>query len=263
MNLAILSAVTAFCAEAAYLAPIAPVAAQTAIPAAAQAGAEQTREVKQAEAPAETAAAGPGSDRDEAALRQFDDDGFEGALAFSDLSDDEIAARLVDYLETSKTLQGDFTQVAPSGAVSTGRFYVRRPGLLRFEYDDPNPLLIVANGGVVYVRDDALETTDSYPLGRTPLKFLLSKKVDLSDAEIVGVDRGVDNAAVTFASSDDETEGELTVIMAAPEIALRRWIVRDRQNGVTVVSLENVREGDAIASRLFRAPDAGGSFLKN
>ena len=184
-------------------------------------------------------------------------------LVFEGESDEQAVARLEAYLESVDTLNGEFTQVSPSGAISTGRFYIRRPGLLRFEYDPPTPLLIVANGGMVYVRDEALETTDSYPLGRTPLKFLLRKKVDLEDATVVGVDRGVDTLAVTFASDEDETEGELTVIVSAPEMRLVRWIVRDIQNGITVVTLDNVKSGERLANRLFRTPDAGGAFLKN
>ena len=188
---------------------------------------------------------------------------FDGPLAYDGESDDAVVARLRDYLENIDTLQGDFTQIAPSGAISAGKFYLRRPGLLRFEYEPPTPLLIVANGGLVYVRDEALETTDSYPVGKTPLKFLLRKKIEMEDAKIVGVDRGVDTVSVTFASQDDETEGELSVVVSAPEMELKRWIVRDLQNGITVVTLENVVEGERLASRLFEAPDAGGMFLKD
>ena len=96
-------------------------------------------------------------------------------VVFEGESDEAVVERLKDYLENLDTLTGDFTQIAPSGAISTGKFYLRRPGFLRFEYEPPTPLLIVANGGMVYVRDEALETTDSYPVGRTPLKFLLRK----------------------------------------------------------------------------------------
>lgn len=182
-------------------------------------------------------------------------------LVFADESDDAVADKLINYIEHLDTLRGDFTQIAPSGAISEGKFYLRRPGFLRFEYEPPQPLLIVANGGMVYVRDDALDTTDSYPVGKTPLKFLLGKKIDRDDAKVVQVDRGVNNVAVTFSSSDEETEGEITLIAEAPTFVLRRWIVRDLQGGSTVVTLNNVESGMKMANSLFRAPDAGGRFL--
>ena len=210
---------------------------------------------------AENIDAAPVSNTDDNLI--LDEEQFSGPLAFEDESDDAVVERLVDYLEGVDTLAGDFTQVAPSGVVSTGRFYLRRPGLLRFEYDDPTPLLIVANSGLVYVRDEELETTDSYPVGRTPLKFLLRDRIDLDEAQVVAVDRGVDTVAVTLASLDEETQGELSIIVSAPEMQLKRWIVRDLQNGITVVTLDNVSAGQRLANRLFRAPDAGGEFLKN
>lgn len=255
MNLAMLSAMSLVCAD--MMAAPAIQDAETAAPAPvilAQAGAVETSDepAALAEEPVE-------------ALEEIvsDNEEIPETLVFDGESDDEVAERLIGYIENLDTLQGDFTQIAPSGAVSSGQFYLRRPGLLRFEYDPPTPLLIVANGGLVYVRDEALETTDSYPVGKTPLKFLLRREFDRDDAQIVSVDRGVDTVAVTFASSEEETEGELTVIARAPEMMLTRWIVRDLQNGITVVSLENVQEGIRLANRLFRTPEAGGEFLKN
>lgn len=215
------------------------------------------------EAPAETLQPAPKTVETVADDAVSDEEAFPETLAFDGESDEAVVERLVGYLEGLDTLAGDFTQIAPSGAISSGRFYLRRPGLLRFEYDPPTPLLIVANGGLVYVRDEALETTDSYPVGKTPLKFLLRKRIDRDNANVVAVDRGVDTVAVTLASNEEETEGELTIIARAPEMTLTRWIVRDLQNGITVVTLDNVEEGVRLANRLFQTPDAGGQFLKN
>ncbi|MEL7490606.1 MAG: outer membrane lipoprotein carrier protein LolA [Pseudomonadota bacterium] len=185
------------------------------------------------------------------------------ALVFDGLSDDAVVEKVRAYIQSIKTLEADFTQVAPSGGVSSGKLYLRRPGQLRFEYEPPAPLLIVATQGNVYVEDKDLETTDFYPIKKTPLRFLLSKQVELGDAEVVGVDRGADTVAVTFASTGEETEGELSVILQAPNFALEQWIVRDVQNGITVVSLSNLEEGGRFRNSLFKAPEAGGSFLKN
>ena len=183
--------------------------------------------------------------------------------AFKNLSDEAVVEQVLSYIEEIGTLRGDFTQVAPSGAVSTGTFHLRRPNQLRFDYDEPSPLLIVATQGNVYVRDEALETTDFYPIKRTPLRFLLSKKIDLGDARVIAVDRGLDTVAITFASDDAETEGELSIILSAPNFSLQQWVVRDVQNGVTIVTLDNAVPGEKFSNRLFRAPDAGGEFLKN
>ena len=250
-----LSAISLVCADVA-LAP--PLGAAPLI--AVQSATEATAEPPVAEMSVETEPPVVGPSADES---QIEEELVEAELVFAGESDDVLVDRLLDYLQEIDTLNGDFTQIAPSGAISSGRFYIRRPGFLRFEYDPPTPLLIVANGGMVYVRDEALETTDSYPVGRTPLKFLLRKKVDLGPTKVIGVDRGVDSFAVTLGSDDEETEGELTMIVSAPDLTLERWIVRDIQNGITVVTLDNVKSGEKLANGLFRTPDAGGQFLKN
>jgi len=182
---------------------------------------------------------------------------------FANKSDDTVAADVLAYLEGLTTLSGDFVQTAPNGAVVTGDFYLRRPGQIRFDYDDPSPITIVATGGLVYVENADLETTDSYPLKKTPLRFLLSKKIDIGDAVLKSVVRGEDAVAVTYASNDEETEGEITLVLQAPKLSIAEWAIRDPQGGLTVVSLQSVVEGSKLENRLFRAPEAGGAFINN
>ncbi|MEQ8935797.1 MAG: hypothetical protein RIE56_08395, partial [Amphiplicatus sp.] len=79
----------------------------------------------------------------------------------------------------------------------------------------------------------------------------------------VDVIRGVDDLAITFASTDEETEGQITLLMSAPDLALKQWAIRDMQEGTTVVALENVIAGKDVANRLFRVPETGSPFLKN
>ena len=43
----------------------------------------------------------------------------------------------------------------------------------------PAPLLIVATGGAVYVKNARLNTMDNYDLSDTPLGLLLNQNVDL------------------------------------------------------------------------------------
>lgn len=185
------------------------------------------------------------------------------AVAFAGVSDAAVAAEALEYLESLTTLAGGFVQTAPSGQSNAGDFYMRRPGQIRFDYDDPSPITIVATGGMVYVENADLETTDSYPLKKTPLKFLLAKKIDIGDAQLQSVERSADSVALTYASIDAETEGEITLVFAAPKLEIRQWAVSDAQGGVTVVALNGVTEGGKLDNRLFRAPDAGGAFINN
>ncbi|MEO1015813.1 MAG: outer membrane lipoprotein carrier protein LolA [Pseudomonadota bacterium] len=184
-------------------------------------------------------------------------------VAFSDLSDEEVVERVVGYLRDVTTMRADFLQVSPSGAVTEGDFWLRRPRQMRMEYagEDEPPLLIVATQGNVYVRDNDLDTTDLYPIKRTPLRFILTKDLDTEKLSVEGVNRYSGAVDVTLSDPEGETEGEITLVFEAPDLRLREWAVLDPQGRVTVVSLESVEEGVKIANRQFRVPDAGGEFL--
>lgn len=184
-------------------------------------------------------------------------------VAFDGLADDAVAASALKSLEALTTLEGNFVQTSPAGAVVSGKFYLRRPGQIRFDYDDPSPITIVATGGMVYVENSDLETTDSYPLKKTPLRFLLNKKIDLGDAVLKSVERAPDEIAVTYASTDEDVEGEITLVLSAPDLMIEKWAVTDPQGGVTVVALNGVKAGGSFENRLFRAPEAGGAFINN
>ena len=186
-------------------------------------------------------------------------------LVFSNVDDAKIAQDVLGYLNDLTTATASFVQSSPSGAVQEGQFWLRRPRQLRMEYGSSNDpsLLIVATQGNVYVRDNALETTDFYPVKKTPLRFLLTKELDAETLDVVSVQRGTDSVAVTFADVSGDAEGDLTVVLDAPNLRLRQWVVRDPQNNVTFVTLEDLVEGGKVSNRLFRVPDAGGQFINN
>src|SRR3954447_24163527 len=54
--------------------------------------------------------------------------------------------RVEEYLNSVRTMTARFVQYAEGGNTAEGRVYVSRPGHMRFEYDPPSPILLVANG---------------------------------------------------------------------------------------------------------------------
>src|SRR5689334_7706037 len=52
--------------------------------------------------------------------------------------------RISAYLNTLRSVQGRFTQVNADGKTEQGQFYLKKPGRVRFEYEKPNPNVVVA-----------------------------------------------------------------------------------------------------------------------
>jgi outer membrane lipoprotein carrier protein len=75
---------------------------------------------------------------------------------------EEGIRQLETFLNDLKTLKADFRQTLQQPDydqvfASNGVFYLKRPGLLRWEYQAPNPQLIVADGDRVWLHDFELE----------------------------------------------------------------------------------------------------------
>src|SRR4051812_21828410 len=145
--------------------------------------------------------------------------------------------RISAYLNTIKSVQGRFVQVSGNGKSEQGTFYLRKPGRVRFEYEKPNPNLIVADGTSVAVENTALRTIDRYPLLNSPLRLLLSENIDLSnDSRIVSLKH--EQGAVSVTARDPQT-GSITLVFAdsGGSLELRQWDVADAQGSRTTVVL--------------------------
>lgn len=151
-----------------------------------------------------------------------------------------------------KTARGKFEQYSPDGSYSTGQFAMSRPGKVRFDYDDPVPLLLVSDGATVALQDADLETTDRVPLAKTPLNLLLSDKLDFeAQAEVIDVRRTGDKTNITLRDKSGEMEGTLTVILASADNSLAGWRTVDGNGGRTSVLLSGIETGAKLNPRLF------------
>ncbi len=177
--------------------------------------------------------------------------------------DEKALAEASAYLSSLENLQGNFLQVGPDGSVAEGKFYLRRPGRLRFEYEPPDNLLVVADGTWVAVKDSA-GPAQRYPIASTPLNLLLGKNVNLTDsARVLNVDSQPGALLITLADRSGEAPGQITLIFDQPTLQLRQWVVTDAQGLQTTVALRNVQAGIRADNALFvlrddQRPSIGG-----
>ena len=172
-------------------------------------------------------------------------------------------ARALEIFAAVETLQARFRQVNPDGSVSDGDLALSRPGRVRFAYDAPSPLLIVADGSTVAIADSALETVDRVPIRSTPLRWLLAPASELeASGAIVEVGRYDNQLYVTMEDPAGEAEGRVTLAFgdddpAAPasEVALLGWYAVDGMGALTQVTLDEVRLGQRADPRLFVLDD--------
>lgn len=159
-------------------------------------------------------------------------------------------------------LEGSFTQRNPDLSISTGKFYISRPGKMRFEYNAPSALLMVSNGTNVGITDRRLKNLNQYPLKSTPLYFLLKPKVDIGkELNVTNVVQVGDSFVLYLRDKKKETQGELRLVFNG-DMQLREWAVINQQNQMTYVKLNDVKASGALSDKLFVIPDPRANSFK-
>ena len=163
------------------------------------------------------------------------------------------AARVSAYLSSLQTLVGNFVQVGPDGSKVKGDFYIQKPGKLRFEYEQ-SPIAIVADGSSMAVRDNKLATQDIYPLSQTPLRFLLSDRIDLlKDTNVVSITADDVFISVTIEEKNVVIgTSRLMLMVGTKDGQLKQWTVTDPQGYDTTVAVYNLDTSKKVDPGLFK-----------
>lgn len=169
---------------------------------------------------------------------------------------DAALAGINAYLNSIDTMRARFLQISPNGAPIQGLLSMDRPGRLRFEYDDPSPITVIADGTTVAIEDSALETIDRAPIRATPLYWLLADEIDLAaDAEVIDVVRELGFIYVTLQDPNDEMQGSVQFVFEEPSYILREWFVTDALGEMTRVIIQDQELGVNLSPRLFVIPE--------
>ncbi len=165
-----------------------------------------------------------------------------------------LVDKVSGYLTRVQVMSGDFAQIGPDGRQSKGQFYVQKPGKVRFDYDSPSRIDIIADGSSVVVRDRKLATQDVYPLSQTPLRFLLADRIDLMrDTTVTAV--SADDTYVTVVVEEKHAligTSRLMMMFGAKDFQLKQWVVTDPQGYDTTIALSNLDTAKRPDPNLFK-----------
>ena len=153
-----------------------------------------------------------------------------------------LLSRVSTYLSGVQTMVGNFVQIGPDGGRTEGTFYIQKPGKVRFEYNPPSPIDVVADGSSVVVRDRNLDTQQLWPLSETPLRYLLADHIDLiRDTDVVSV--SADDKFITVVVQEKQVmvgTTRLMIMFDAKNSTLKQWTVTDPQGLDTTVAVYNL-----------------------
>ena len=161
------------------------------------------------------------------------------------------------YLQNLTSAQGNFVETGPGGQRRTGRFWLQRPGKMRFEYTDPAGLLVVSDGNNVKRYDPRLNVFRQVPLSATPLSTFLARNVRLDQGvRIDRVTRMQSGAyAITARDSRNPNEGSVILAFAGSPLRLQEWTITDAQGSRTRTQLTSLTPASGLAASLFQLRD--------
>ena len=167
--------------------------------------------------------------------------------------DAALLQRIAAYLQGIHTMTAKFEQAVTGGGVATGYLWVQRPGRMRFQYDPPNKLLMLADSFNVYYWDPELKQMSTIALKSTPAWFLLRDPISFTDGvTVTRFEHSGNTVRVTVVQTAESDQGSLTMEFTENPLVLRHWTVVDQKGKITNVTLSETQYGMALDPNLFQ-----------
>jgi outer membrane lipoprotein-sorting protein len=161
--------------------------------------------------------------------------------------------KIAGYLDGIHTMTARFQQATQKGGAATGEVWLARPGKMRFQYDPPNELLLLADTFYLYSWDPDLKQMSKVGLKSTPAWFLLRDPISFTDGvAVTRFEHSGNTVRVTVVETAEPDAGSLTMVFSDNPLVLQQWTVIDHRGGVTNVSLSQEQYGMALDPKLFQ-----------
>lgn len=185
--------------------------------------------------------------------------GLSGAAqAQSQTTQEQVTAflnQVESQIERITTAKGRFMQISDSGQIVRGDISIARPRRMRFDYDEPSPALLIADGRFIGTYNTKDETSAHRQINQTPLKFLLNEDPDLANGvKVLKIERVAESVLVTIQDRRNPNQGQLILVLDTRTLELRAWQVIDDKGERTTVRLESMTYGVPLANTLFERP---------
>jgi len=166
--------------------------------------------------------------------------------------DRKAVEKISQHFSGVPSMSGEFIQFGPNGEQTGGKFYLKRPGKIRFDYAKPSPITVKADGRTVGINNRRLKTWDFFPLRKTPLRLLLADRIDVNDKAIKSVKREADLTTVILGDKSIFGNSKITLMFDPKSYELRQWTITDDQGKDTSVMIFNVQNNVRLSKKLFR-----------
>tara|TARA_B100000900_G_scaffold400808_1_gene404814 strand:+ start:309 stop:920 length:612 start_codon:yes stop_codon:yes gene_type:complete len=169
----------------------------------------------------------------------------------------EISAnikKIENYLNSINSISSNFVQINEDGSISKGKFLLKKPGMMFFEYNKPSNIIIIIDKNVITLFNKLFpKTQQKFPLSITPLYKLSKKNINLNDENIL---KNISNLSknyttITLFNPKKPQNGELKLIFSKNPIKLTGWHFLSLSKENIKVNLTNYEENIFISNDKF------------
>lgn len=188
----------------------------------------------------------------------------------SSATDAAVAQRIQAYLDKLDSFEASFLQkisgASSDGEESSGRFYLKRPGKLRWDYTRPHTQMIVADGTNLWVYDKDLEQVvvkriDAVLAASTPA-MLLAGREKVTESYRVTEGAARDGLQWTRMAPKRGDTDFLSIELGFGGDELKAMELRDKLGQTTRIEFSGGRQNGKVDDKLFQfKPPAGADVI--
>jgi len=170
-------------------------------------------------------------------------------------NDQEIIALIENNWNSIDTMSGRFEQIDADNNIEYGNFYFDKPYKSKFSYDHKDET-IITNKILIYILDDEGYQVDSYPIGNSPIKNILSNNIKFDDIfKITSVEQIFDKEDIyqitTINKNSENSDGKVLFFFTVDDLTLKKWVIFDEFGNKTVLEFTNMQKNISIGPNIF------------
>lgn len=164
----------------------------------------------------------------------------------------EVISLIENNWNSISTMSGTFKQIDPDDNIDTGKFYFDKPYKSKFLYDKKKESIITSRF-LIHLLDQEGFQIDSYPIGNSPIKKILSKSITFDEIfKITGFSEETDLYQMTVTSKTPNNLNEKVLFFFTKEdLTLKKWQISDEFNNKTVLEFTNIQKNIFIQPNKF------------
>ena len=179
--------------------------------------------------------------------------------------DIQTLRRIEHYLNSMTTMVAAFTQSSPDGAIATGTMLMKRPGLMRWQYDPPTPVVMYADGDNLVYYDYELDQINYVDIDDSLATILTRQHIrfDDDDYRVIHFREGAGSIRFTILRASEPDEGRITLEFTDKPLEIQRMSITDASGQIVHVTFRDQAYGVVLNNKLFKFDDPRKSRLRN